>query len=193
MGTWRGSPGTCDGRSRTPRPRQHLGVLQGLWGAGRPRCLLTPRGGLVSPRETIPMGPEGWDGCYHPPRAPRDGVGDGEQGRPPPLAPRVPSVHARHGAAPREGRASASPAAPPNFIAAINNRGGVARPGPCRSPSPRDRSTRQRRQGGPVTSVGRGKGTLFPRRPLTLRGSSTGRGGPQSRWGFCQWGHALEV
>ena len=102
MGTWRGSPRTCGSSIHTLCPRQRLGVLWGRWGAGRPRCLLTPRGGLISPREPIPARPEGWDGRYRQPRAHRDCVGDGGRSRPPPLAPCTPLVHACCGAAPRK-------------------------------------------------------------------------------------------
>lgn len=174
MGRWRGSPRTWGSSIRTLwQGAAAWGAVGLAWGAGRPRCLLTPRGGSVGPREPSPARPEGWDRRYRLPRARRDIVGDGGQGRPPPSAPPTTSPHEPWGS-PREGRASASPAAPPNFIAAINNHGGVARTGPRRSPSPKDRSTGQRAWGRAFTSLGRGKGTLFPQRPLTLRASSKG-------------------
>lgn len=83
MRMWRGSPGTRGSSIHTLCPRQQLGVLRGRWGAGRPRCLLTPRGGSISPREPIPARPEGWDRHYCQSRAHHDCVGDGGQDRPP--------------------------------------------------------------------------------------------------------------
>lgn len=66
----------------------------------------------------------------------------------------------------REGRASASPAAPPFFIAAINNPGWCCPDGTAPLPEPEGP---EHQQGRAFTSLGKGKATLYPiEDPITL-------------------------
>lgn len=147
MGTWRGSPVACGSSIRTQRRRQWVWVLWscrgGCWEAAVSADTLwwlhQPQGQALS--------------------ATQDVGGDGDRADPSLGPPHALSAW-------REGRASASPAAPPFFIAAINNPGWCCPDGTAPLPEPEGP---EHQQGRAFTSLGKGKATLYPiEDPITL-------------------------